>query len=145
MLIVARHLTYLSLLFAACFFLMSPALAEVACEDMPCCVETLETVNVSQDCQMTESSSNALLSCGDSVSDCSCVLQSEAPLAKNPKTIMTLVRYEFTSREIEILELPLALLDLTEDKSDWLLTNQTPRDDFFLALSTFPNPPPAAA
>lgn len=140
-----RHLTYLALLLITCVFLVSPATAEVACEDMPCCVGLVDEAAPSDDCK-PEESSQKLMTCGDSVDEgCSCSIQSQAPVTESPEAIITFVSYEFLAKEIDVLELPEALLDLPEEKPSWFTTDQVPRDDFFLPLSTFPNPPPAAA
>lgn len=138
-------LTYSALLLAACLILAGPAQAEVSCEDMLCCVQASATGVECQDCQMG-SPVQEQVSNGDSESvGCTCTLEGEAPVAETTEAIATFVRYELVSKELEVLELPLALLDVSEEKPVWYSTDEVPRYDFFLALSSFPNPPPAAA
>lgn len=86
------------------------------------------------------------MSCGESISQgCTCSLQSERPVAEAPEVLATFFRYELLAEEVEVLELPLALLEFTEETPVWFTADEVPRDDFFLALSSFPNPPPASA
>lgn len=111
---------------------------------MPCCIGAAETFDVSQNCQMSESS-ESLMECGDSMEDCSCSLQSEAPVAESSASLATFIRYEFASQEIEILELPEILLGLREEKPIWHSQVRVPEDQEHASFHAFPNPPPAVA